>query len=89
VIVLIMLLFGGVWLWGLWKAVECFKWALMGHLIRKMEDIGAEGDLKFQRRTLLYGPETIQSLNSDSLVKNVAALCHCLKSLPEAKVKRF
>ena len=25
----------------------------------------------------------------DSLVKNVAAFCPCLKSLPEAKVKRF
>ena len=24
--VLIMLLFGGMWIWGLWKAVECFKW---------------------------------------------------------------
>ena len=28
-------------------------------------------------------------LNSFTLVKNVAALCPCLKSLPEAKVKRF
>jgi hypothetical protein len=25
----------------------------------------------------------------DILVKNVAVFCHCLKSLPEAKVKRF
>jgi hypothetical protein len=37
-----MFLFGGMQIWGLWilKEVECFKWDLMGHLSRKMEDIG-------------------------------------------------
>ena len=26
------------------KAMECFKWGLMGHPSRNMEDRGAEGD---------------------------------------------
>jgi hypothetical protein len=40
--------------------VECFKWVLMGHHSRNMENIGAEGDLNsgtldqgFQRRRIL------------------------------------
>ena len=39
------LLFGGMWIWGLWKAVECFKWGLIGRTSRSIEDSGAEGDL--------------------------------------------
>ena len=40
-------LFGGMWIWGLGilKAVECFKWSLMNHSIRNMEDVDAENDL--------------------------------------------
>jgi hypothetical protein len=38
-----------------------------------MEDIGAEGNLKFGDHSY------------DVLVKNVAAFCPCLESLPEAK----
>jgi hypothetical protein len=47
VIGLTMLLLGGMWIWGLWiwKAVECFKWGLVGHPSRTMEGSGAEGDL--------------------------------------------
>jgi hypothetical protein len=42
-----MHLFGKMWIGGLWiwKAVECFKWGLMGHPGRNMEDFVAEGDL--------------------------------------------
>jgi hypothetical protein len=56
-----------------------------------MEDSGTEGDLncvaqsnRFQRRSM--GP---RDCSCNILVKNVAAFCPCLKSLPEAKVKRF
>ena len=41
-----------------------------------MGNIGAGGDFN-------------SGESSDVLVKNVAAFCPCLKSLPEAKVKRF
>ena len=32
-------LFERMWIWGLWiwKAMECFKWGLMGHPSRNME----------------------------------------------------
>ena len=36
------LLFGRMWIW---KAVGCFKWGLMGHPGRNMEDFVAESDL--------------------------------------------
>ena len=58
----LVLIFGGMWIWGrwIWKAVECFKWGLMGHPSRNMENIGAEGDLnsrtlaqRFWRRRIL------------------------------------
>ena len=44
---LTMLLFRRIWILGLWvwKAVECFKWGLMGYLGRKMEDFVAKGVL--------------------------------------------
>jgi hypothetical protein len=34
---------------GLWirKAVECFRWGLMGHISRNIEDSSAKGDLNF------------------------------------------
>ena len=90
-IFLTRLLFGGMWLLGLWEAVEYFKWSLMGHPIRTMEDIGVEGDLNCvelvaqevsEEETVTMWP---RDCFCDSLVKNVAAFCHC----PEAKVKRF
>ena len=36
-----------MWIWGLliWKAVEYFKWDLIGYLNRYMEDFVAENDL--------------------------------------------
>jgi hypothetical protein len=42
---LTMLLIGGMWILGLWKAVECFKWGLMGYPHMNMEDIYAKGYL--------------------------------------------
>ena len=42
-----MLFFGRVWileLW-IWKAVESFKWVLMGYPNQNMEDFVAESDL--------------------------------------------
>ena len=47
VISLAMLLFDRMQIYGLWiwKAVECFKWGLMGYPSRNMEDFVAESDL--------------------------------------------
>ena len=44
VIGLTMFLFERMWILGLWiwKAVECFKWGLMGHPSRNMEDFVIE-----------------------------------------------
>jgi hypothetical protein len=42
-----MFLFERMWILGLciWKAMECFKWGLMGHPSRNMEDFVAGSDL--------------------------------------------
>ena len=42
-----MVLFGTVWILGfwIWKALECFKWGLMGYSNRNMEDFVAESNL--------------------------------------------
>ena len=47
VIGLTMLLFERMWILGLWiwNSVECFKWGLMGHPSRIMEDFVAGSDL--------------------------------------------
>jgi hypothetical protein len=37
-----MFLFKGM---RIWKVMGCFKWNLMNHHSRNMEDFGAEGDL--------------------------------------------
>jgi hypothetical protein len=42
-----------------------------------MEDIGAEGNLNSGDRS------------NDVFLKNVAAFCPFLKSIPEAKIKKF
>ena len=39
---LTMFLFKGM---RIWKVMGCFKWNLMNHHSRNMEDFGAEGDL--------------------------------------------
>ena len=50
VIGLTVLLFGRMRILGLriWKAVECFKWGLMGYPSRNMEDFVTESDLNLQ-----------------------------------------
>lgn len=62
-----MLLFG-MWIWGLWKGVKCFKWGLLCHPSRNMGDISVEDDLKCgvpwlkssqRRRMLAYSLETV------------------------------
>ena len=44
---LTMLLFERMWIFGLWiwNTVDCFKWGLMGHPSRNMEDFVAGSDL--------------------------------------------
>ena len=74
--------------------MECFKWDLMVQSGRNMKDIGAESDLncggllaqKVSEKNFSMWP---RDCSCDILVKNVAALCSCLKNLSEAKGKRL
>ena len=91
-----MLLFERMWILGfwIWKAVECFKWDLMGHPSRNMEDFVAGSDLNCVDLTQEISKEkNVRMWQKDwfcgILVKNVATFCPCLKNLPEAKVKRL
>ena len=70
-----MFLFGRMWIWELWiwKAMECFKWGLMSHLSRKVEDFVPVSDLNCadlvqNRRMSVCGLETVLWI----LLKNVA-----------------
>jgi hypothetical protein len=87
VIGLTMLLFGRMWILGLWiwKAVECFKWGLMGHPSRNMEDFVTVSDLNY----VVLAQEVSEEKNfrlwhrdcfCGILVKNVVAFCPCLES---------
>jgi hypothetical protein len=44
---LTMLVYGVMWIWGLWIKIaeKCFKWGLMEHNSRSMDKSGAGGDL--------------------------------------------
>jgi hypothetical protein len=96
VIGLTMLLFERMWIWGLWigKAVECFKWGLMGHPSRNMEDFVAGSNLNCVDLAQEISKEKNfrmwhKNCFCGILVKKVATFYPCLKSLPEAKVKRL
>jgi hypothetical protein len=96
VIGLTMLLFERIWILGrwIWKAVECFKWGLMGHHSRNMEDFVAGSDLNCVDMVQEISKENnFRMWHKDCfcgiLVKNVATFCPCLKRLPEAKAKRL
>ena len=91
-----MLLFERMWVLGLWiwKAAECFKWGLMGHPSRNMEDFVAGSNLNCVDLAQEISKEKIFSMwHKDCfcgiLVMNVATFCPCPKSLPEFKVKRL
>ena len=93
---LTMLLLGRMWILGLWiwKAVECFEWGLIGHLSRNMEDFVAGSDLNcIDMAQEISKEKNFRMWHKDCfcgiLVKNVATFCPCMKSLPEAKVKRL
>ena len=88
-----MLLFERMWIFGLWiwNSVECFKWGLMGHPSRNMEDFVAGSNLNCVDLAQEISKEkNFRMWHKDCfcgiLVKNVATFCPCLKSLPETKV---
>ena len=60
-----------------------------------MEDSRAEGgdlncrNMRFQRKRILCGLETVYMTVTVILVTNVAAFCPCPKNLLEAKMKKF
>ena len=96
VIGLTMHLFGRMWILGLWiwKAVECFKWRLISYPGRAMEDFVTESGLKCadMAQEVSVGKNFSmwpRDYFCGILVKSVATFCLCLKSLPEAKVKRL
>ena len=64
-------------LW-IWKAAECFKWVLVGHPSRNMENFVAGGDLICGSLALEASEEKNFNMwprecSCDILVKNVAA----------------
>ena len=84
---LTMFLFERMWIWGfwIWKAVECFKWGLMGHPRRNMEDLVAGSNLNCVDLTQKISKEKIfrmwhKECFCGILVKNVAILALSEKS---------
>jgi hypothetical protein len=73
--------------------MECFKWILMGYPSRNVEDFVTKSDLICMDLVQELSVENFNMWPRDCfcgiLVKNMAAFCTCLKSLPEAKVKRL
>jgi hypothetical protein len=85
-----------MWIFGLciWKAMECFKWGLMGHPRGNMKDfiagsnlngVDLDQDISKEKNFRMWYKDCFYGI----LVKNVGTFCPCLKSLPEAKVKRL
>ena len=74
----------GTWIWGVWikKAVECFKWGLVGHPSRNIEDTGAEGELNSGGLAQEVS-KNFRNHSCDILVKNVAG---CFLPLSEESV---
>ena len=66
---------------------------LMGNTSRNMEDSVTESDFNCADLVTEVSVENFNMWPRDCfcgiLVKNMAAFCTCLKSLPEAKVKRL
>ena len=94
VIGLTMLLFGRMWIWGLWiwKAVGRFKWGLMNYLYRNMEGFVIESDLnratwpkRFQGRISISGLESVYVIFWWRMWLLFALVC----SLSGARVKRL
>ena len=77
------------------KSVEWFKCGLMGHTNSNMEDNGGECDL-MNYGCLVQGISEEKNINTwptghscDVLVKYAIFTCPCVKSPPEANMKRF
>jgi hypothetical protein len=80
-------------LW-IWKAVESFEWGIIGYFSRNMEEFVTKSDLNCSDLDQGFSvAKNFSMLPRDSfysiLVKNMAEFFLCLKSLPEAKVKRL
>jgi hypothetical protein len=74
--------------------VECFKWSLKGHTSRNMEEFVSGSNLNcIDLAQEISKEKTFSMWHKDCfcgiLVENVAIFCPCMKSLPEAKVKRL
>jgi hypothetical protein len=74
--------------------MKCFKWNIIGHPRRNIEDFIAECDLNCADLAQEVSVEKNFSVWPRDCfcgiwVRKVAAFCHCPKSLPEAKMKRF
>ena len=74
--------------------MDCFKWGLMGHSGRNMEDFVDGRNLNCAKLTQEVSEEKNCRMRGKDcfcgiLVKNVAAFCPCLKNLLQTKVKRF
>jgi hypothetical protein len=85
VIGLTMLLFGRKWIWGLWiwKAMDCFKWSLMGHPRRNMKDFVANSDLNCGSLALEVFEEKNFSMWPRDCPCDIGEECGCFLPLSE------
>jgi hypothetical protein len=81
VIGLTMLLFEKMWILGLWiwNTMKCFKWGLMDHPSRNMEDFVAGSNLNCVNLGQEISKENIRMWHKDYFcgifMKNVATFC--------------
>lgn len=76
------------------KASRHFKWGLVGHTSRSMEDGSAEGDLNCQDIAQEVSEENYSMWPREHscgilVKKKVTAFCPCPKNMPDAKVKSY
>lgn len=67
--------------------MECYKWCLVSHTRRNMEDSGAECNLNCGGLDQEVSEENICMCHRNSSWDILATFCPYVKSLPEAKLK--
>lgn len=69
--------------------VGCFKWFLIGHPGRTMENSGVEGDMECRTQIRSYRGTILmcsKDYSCEVFPKNRAGFSSCTKNLPEAKL---
>ena len=76
---LTLLLFRRMWIWGIWEAIECFKWVFKNYTSKIMEASVDESDLNCGSWSQVVSEKKkfrmLPRYSSDILLKNMAVLC--------------